>query len=181
MKILKSVHDSISKFVGISQKQDIDKSGNNKSIDNAFKRAAFKLKPEKLDEILSYIDYEKTTINSTDGKLKEVAKVLFHKMDLLVKLEEKIQDVRHFAENTMIDVWKRKRSQKSKYDLGNLTTAFEGYLDTIKTKTAKGKTMKEIWAEEFGDDDMDDEEEDDLDVEEMAKLFMQQASMNEQD
>ena len=166
MKILTGVRESIKKFM------DVAKQDNFRGIDKAFKRAVFKLKAEKIEDILQDIDPEQTSHNTTEKKIKEMSLIIFSKLDLLAMLEAKIKDGRDVAFNVIWEVWAEKRKLEPKYNLGNLTTAFQIYLDTIQRKNQDGKGMKDIWKEEFPNEMDADDEDDDLDVEEMAKIFM---------
>ena len=138
MKILTGVRESVKKFMEVA-KQD-----NFRGIDKAFKRAVFKLKAEKIEDILQDIDPEQTSHNTTEKKIKEMSLKIFSKLDLLAMLEAKIKDVRDFAFNVIWEIGAEMRKLEPKYNLGNLTTAFQIYLDTIQRKTQDGKTLKEI-------------------------------------
>ena len=168
MRILKRVHDSIRGFVATSKA---------KGIDEAFRRAAFRLKPEVIGEILVAIDPKVSTHGTTPRKLTALAELIFRKMDLLVALDAKIASVRSFACEVIEQSYTELREQDAKWDLGLLTVRMKDIKATIEKKIKKGMTLQEIYKEEVSDDDQD-EDEDDLDVEEMARALQMQATVD---
>ena len=128
-------------------------------FDVAVKKMIFRMSLVDIDNILAVLDHQNKTFNSTDKRCNRTAELLMDTEAITTKMREILDELQFFQHRVMKKVWDEKLKQAGDqgeiYNLGVLKRDITHYRDTIENGIKRGKLMKEIYAELFGDDEAD--------------------------
>jgi hypothetical protein len=123
------------------------------------KKMVFRMNLADIDNILAVLDHQNKTFNSTDKRCNRTAELLTDTQAITTKMREILDELQFFQHRVMKKVWEEKlkaaADQGELYNLGFLKRDITHYRDAIENGMKRGKLLKEIYAEQFGDDEAD--------------------------